>query len=228
LKEYWGDAARKFHHPRHAAQSGRHAERAAQTRRQAGGRSARLPRRGARRRAPKFDGGIVTRLDSVPFGIVVNQRGEALLRRGRRFLAQALCDLGQAHRRAAEQIAYSIIDAKGLPHFMPSVFPTGGSGSMPSWPRLGNSIRARSRRSSMDTTAPRAAGDSIPAAWTTAIRTAWFRRKAMGAAHRHAAILWLSAAARHTFTYLGVTVNEQRAGDHARRRAGKKFFAAAK
>jgi tricarballylate dehydrogenase len=25
-------------------------------------------------RAPKFDGGIVTRLDSVPFGIVVNKQ----------------------------------------------------------------------------------------------------------------------------------------------------------
>src|SRR4030095_9319205 len=27
-------------------------------------------------RAPKFDGGIVTRLDCIPLGIVVNERGE--------------------------------------------------------------------------------------------------------------------------------------------------------
>ena len=33
-------------------------------------------------RAPKFDGGIVTRLDCVSLGIVVNAHGRALLRRG--------------------------------------------------------------------------------------------------------------------------------------------------
>ena len=27
-------------------------------------------------RAPKFDGGIVTRLDAIPFGIVINQKGQ--------------------------------------------------------------------------------------------------------------------------------------------------------
>ena len=31
-------------------------------------------------RAPKFDGGIVTRLDAIPFGMVVNKLGAALLR----------------------------------------------------------------------------------------------------------------------------------------------------
>ena len=30
-------------------------------------------------RAPKFDGGIVTRLDAIPFGIVVNRAGPAFL-----------------------------------------------------------------------------------------------------------------------------------------------------
>ena len=52
-------------------------------------------------RAPKFDGGIVTRLDCVPFSVVVNKRWRAVLRRGRGCLAQALRDLGAARRRAA-------------------------------------------------------------------------------------------------------------------------------
>ena len=52
-------------------------------------------------RAPKFDGGIVTRLDCLPLGIVVNCAGAALLRRGRGHLAEAIRDLGQAHRTAA-------------------------------------------------------------------------------------------------------------------------------
>ena len=52
-------------------------------------------------RAPKFDGGIITRHDSVVFGIVVNKHAAALLRRGRGHLAQALRDLGPAGRGAA-------------------------------------------------------------------------------------------------------------------------------
>ena len=52
-------------------------------------------------RAPKFDGGITTRLDSVPFSIVVNRDGGTLLRRGRGFLAQALRHLGPPDRAAA-------------------------------------------------------------------------------------------------------------------------------
>ena len=52
-------------------------------------------------RAPKFDGGIITRHDSVVFGIVVNKHAHALLRRGRGYLAEALRDLGPAGRGAA-------------------------------------------------------------------------------------------------------------------------------
>ena len=53
------------------------------------------------RRAPKFDGGIVTRLDCVPLGIVVNRARRAVLRRRRGRLAEALRDLGQARRAPA-------------------------------------------------------------------------------------------------------------------------------
>ena len=52
-------------------------------------------------RSPKFDGGICTRVDCVSLGIVVNRARQALLRRGRGFLAEALRDLGPARRRAA-------------------------------------------------------------------------------------------------------------------------------
>ena len=52
-------------------------------------------------RGPQFDGGIVTRLDTVPFGIVVNREGRPLLGRGRRLLAEALRVLGRPDRAAA-------------------------------------------------------------------------------------------------------------------------------
>ena len=74
-------------------------------------------------RAPKFDGGIVTRLDSVPFGIVVNQQVERFYDEGEDFWPKRYAIWGKLIAQQPDQIAYSIIDAKALPHFMPSVFP---------------------------------------------------------------------------------------------------------
>ena len=53
-------------------------------------------------RAPRFDGGIITRVDCVSLGIAVNTAGPALLRRRRGFLAEALRDLGPAGRAAGQ------------------------------------------------------------------------------------------------------------------------------
>jgi len=74
-------------------------------------------------RAPKFDGGIVTRLDSVPFGIVVNKEGKRFYDEGEDFWPKRYAIWGRLIADQPDQIAYSIIDADALPHFMPSVFP---------------------------------------------------------------------------------------------------------
>jgi tricarballylate dehydrogenase len=74
-------------------------------------------------RAPKFDGGIVTRLDSVPFGIVVNKKVKRFYDEGEDFWPKRYAIWGKLIAEQPDQIAYSVVDAKGLPHFMPSVFP---------------------------------------------------------------------------------------------------------
>jgi tricarballylate dehydrogenase len=74
-------------------------------------------------RAPKFDGGIVTRLDSVPLGIVVNKAVKRFYDEGEDFWPKRYAIWGKLIAQQPEQIAYSIIDAKALPHFIPSVFP---------------------------------------------------------------------------------------------------------
>jgi tricarballylate dehydrogenase len=74
-------------------------------------------------RAPKFDGGIVTRLDSPPFGIVVNKDAKRFYDEGEDFWPKRYAIWGGLIAHQPDQIAYSIIDAKALPHFMPSVFP---------------------------------------------------------------------------------------------------------
>jgi tricarballylate dehydrogenase len=81
-------------------------------------------------RAPKFDGGIVTRLDSVPFGIVVNNKVKRFYDEGEDFWPKRYAIWGKLIAEQPEQIAYSIIDAKALPHFMPSVFPPIEAGSI--------------------------------------------------------------------------------------------------
>lgn len=73
-------------------------------------------------RAPKYDGGIVTRLDSVPFGIVVNQDGLRFYDEGEDFWPKRYAIWGGLIARQSNQIAYSIIDSKAIGAFMPSAF----------------------------------------------------------------------------------------------------------
>jgi tricarballylate dehydrogenase len=74
-------------------------------------------------RAPKFDGGIVTRLDSVSLGIVVNRDAERFYDEGEDFWPKRYAIWGRLVAQQPGQIAYSIIDAKSHGLFMPSVFP---------------------------------------------------------------------------------------------------------
>ena len=81
-------------------------------------------------RAPKFDGGIVTRLDCVPLGIVVNQRGERFYDEGEDLWPKRYAIWGRLVAQQPGQIAFSIIDSKALGRFMPSVFPPLRGGSI--------------------------------------------------------------------------------------------------
>jgi tricarballylate dehydrogenase len=74
-------------------------------------------------RAPKFDGGIVTRLDCVPLGIVVNKNGERFYDEGEDLWPKRYAIWGRLVAQQPDQIAYCIIDSKVLGRFMPSVFP---------------------------------------------------------------------------------------------------------
>jgi tricarballylate dehydrogenase len=74
-------------------------------------------------RAPKFDGGIVTRLDCVSLGIVVNKNGERFYDEGEDFWPKRYAIWGRLVAQQPEQIGYCIIDAKAMGKFMPSVFP---------------------------------------------------------------------------------------------------------
>ena len=74
-------------------------------------------------RAPKFDGGIVTRLDCVPFSIVVNRDAERFYDEGEDVWPKRYAIWGRLVAAQPEQVGYAIIDSKSIDLFMPSVFP---------------------------------------------------------------------------------------------------------
>ena len=74
-------------------------------------------------RAPKFDGGIITRLDCVPFGIVVNKHAQRFYDEGEDVWPKRYAIWGRLVAAQPDQIAYIILDAPKLELFMPSLFP---------------------------------------------------------------------------------------------------------
>jgi tricarballylate dehydrogenase len=141
-------------------------------------------------RAPKFDGGIVTRLDCVPLGIVVNQQGERFYDEGEDLWPKRYAIWGRLVAQQSGQIAWSIIDSKALGKFMPSVFP----------PIRGETIRELAAKLGLDPAALASTVDRFNQAvrpgkshWARAIDTPPF--------------LGYPLRPGITFTYLGVKVN---------------------
>jgi tricarballylate dehydrogenase len=74
-------------------------------------------------RAPKYDGGIITRLDCVVFGIVVNKHAERFYDEGEDIWPKRYAIWGRLVAAQPDQIAYIIFDAQSLHLFMPSLYP---------------------------------------------------------------------------------------------------------
>ena len=73
-------------------------------------------------RSPKYDGGIVTRVDCVSLGVVLNKHGERFYDEGEDFWPKRYAIWGRLVAQQPDQVAYSIIDQKIIGRFMPSVF----------------------------------------------------------------------------------------------------------
>ena len=87
-------------------------------------------------RAPQYDGGIVTRLDCVPFSVVVNNKGERFYDEGEDVWPKRYAIWGRLVAAQPDQIAYSIIDDDALPLFMPSVYPPVSANTLEELARL--------------------------------------------------------------------------------------------
>src|SRR5712671_5163326 len=92
-------------------------------------------------RAPKYDGGIITRLDCVVFGIVVNKHAQRFYDEGEDIWPKRYAIWGRLVAAQPDQIAYIVFDASSLELFMPSLYP----------PIEATSIRGLAQKLGLDT-----------------------------------------------------------------------------
>lgn len=123
LSEYWGDAAQRFVVRGTPYNDGRVLRFMLDHGAQRVGDADAFHGVAVDGRAPREDGGIVTRLDSVPFGIVVNQNGERFYDEGEDFWSKRYAIWGFNIAKQPNQVAFSIVDRKTIDKFLPSVFP---------------------------------------------------------------------------------------------------------
>jgi tricarballylate dehydrogenase len=74
-------------------------------------------------RAPKFDGGIITRVDAISLGIVVNKHAARFYDEGEDFWPKRYAIWGRLVAGQPDQIAFVLIDAKAMGSFVPPVYP---------------------------------------------------------------------------------------------------------
>src|SRR5262249_55131705 len=81
-------------------------------------------------RAPKYDGGIITRHDSVVFGIVVNKHAQRFSDEGGDIWPNRNAIWGRLVAQQPDQIAYIIFDSSVVTKFMPTLYPPIGAPSL--------------------------------------------------------------------------------------------------
>ncbi len=160
-------------------------------------------------RAPKFDGGIVTRVDAVSLGIVVNRDARRFYDEGEEFWPKRYAIWGRLVAGQPGQIAYAVIDAKAMGKFMPPVYP----------PMKASTVRELGGQLGLD---PAALEETV-GQYNSAVREGTFDHTRLDDCHTEG----LAPAKTHwarridtppffayplrpgiTFTYLGVAIDE--------------------
>jgi tricarballylate dehydrogenase len=123
LAEYWGDAAANFMVRGSRQNDGRVLRSLL-----AGGAEARGNPKGFHAiavdaRGPKYEGGIVTRVDSVPFSVMVNREGRRFYDEGEDLWPKRYATWGRLIVEQPGQIAYSLIDSRVVDSFMTTLYP---------------------------------------------------------------------------------------------------------
>jgi tricarballylate dehydrogenase len=161
-------------------------------------------------RAPKFDGGIITRLDCVIYGIVVNKNCERFYDEGEDIWPKRYAIWGRLVAAQPDQIAYIVFDARSLELFMPSLFPPISAESIPALAqklnldpgKLSTTVTRFNKAVQPGTFDPNNP-DDCKTADLTPPKTHWARKIEQGPFFAYPVRPGI------TFTYLGVKVNRE-------------------
>jgi tricarballylate dehydrogenase len=122
LRRYWGDAALNYHVRGPAYNDGTVLARLLDAGARPAGDERGFHAVAVDARSPRFDGGIATRLDTIPFGIVVNSLGARFYDEGEDIWPKRYAIWGGNIARQPDQIAYSLWDSKVHGAFLPPMY----------------------------------------------------------------------------------------------------------
>lgn len=122
LAQYWGEAARNYHVRGPAHNDGVVLRKLLDHGAQTAGEERGFHSVAVDARSPKFDGGIATRLDSIPFGIVLNRNHERFYDEGEDIWPKRYAIWGRNIAYQPDQIAYCFWDAKVQGMFLPPMY----------------------------------------------------------------------------------------------------------
>jgi tricarballylate dehydrogenase len=123
LGEYWGGASRNFFVRGTPYNTGRVLRRLLDQGVESAGDPTQCHAVAIDGRAPRFDGGLDSRLDCIPFSIVVNRDAKRFYDEGEELWPKRYAIWGRLVALQKSQIAYSIFDSKSLGLFRTPMYP---------------------------------------------------------------------------------------------------------
>ena len=122
LRRYWGDAALNYHIRGPVYNDGTVLAQLFEAGAESAGEERGFHAIAVDARSPKFDGGIATRLDTIPYGIAVNRDGHRFYDEGEDIWPKRYAVWGGNIARQPDQIAYSFWDSKVRGLFLPPMY----------------------------------------------------------------------------------------------------------
>jgi tricarballylate dehydrogenase len=122
LERYWGKAAHNYHIRGPVYNDGTILDRLLEAGAETAGEERGFHAVAVDARSPKFDGGIATRLDNIPFGIVVNRDGQRFYDEGEDLWPKRYAMWGTNIAMQPDQIAYGLWDSKISGLFLPPMY----------------------------------------------------------------------------------------------------------
>jgi tricarballylate dehydrogenase len=122
LERYWGPAAKNYHIRGPVYNDGTILARLLEAGAETAGEERGFHAIAVDARSPKFDGGIATRLDNIPFGIVVNRDARRFYDEGEDIWPKRYAIWGTNIAMQPDQIAYGLWDSKVDRLFLPPMY----------------------------------------------------------------------------------------------------------